>query len=164
MNGNTNGAWITLGIALAIELAGRWKGRAGSADKIGCPPATQDVILNTRNRDSAIRAPEIMYGPLNIDYPGDYWKKLAAHWRTTVEAAKKSLCGNCAAFDVSQRMEACMPGPISDADGRLGYCHMHHFKCHSARTCRTWVRGGPIRDNAVSLEWQRRAMRAGEGP
>ena len=158
LKGNTvNGAWIALGLALAIELAGRITGRTGSRARTECPPPTQDVRLNTRNRDSAIRAPEIRYGPLNIDYPGGYWKELATHWRTSVEAVKHSLCGDCAAFDVSPRMDACMPGPLSDDDGRLGYCHMHHFKCHSARTCRTWVRGGPIREDAVSLEWQRRS-------
>ena len=154
---SANGAWITLGLALAIEVANRLTSRSGSAAVASCPPATQDVLLNTRNRDSAIRAKEVQYGPLNVDEPGDFWKKLAAHWNTTVKAAKASLCGNCAAFDVSPRMEACMPGPLSDPDGRLGYCHMHHFKCHSARTCRTWVKGGPIRQDAVSLEWQRRS-------
>ena len=154
-----NGAWITLGVALAIEVAGRLTGKSGSAARAACPPATQDVRLNTRNRDSAIKAPEILYGPLNVDEPGSFWRKIAKHWNTTEAAAKRSLCGNCAAFDVSPRMDACMPGPLSDPDGRLGYCHMHHFKCHSARTCRTWVRGGPISSDAVSLEWQRRAER-----
>ena len=79
---------------------------------------------------------------------------VASDWNTTVEAAKKSLCGNCVAFDISPRMDECMPGPVSDESGRLGYCWMHHFKCHSARTCKTWAKGGPITEDSVSHEWQ----------
>ena len=114
-----------------------------------CPPATQDLELNTKNRDAAIKADHIKYGPLNVDEPGDYWEKLAEHWDTTEEAAKKSLCGNCTAFDISPRMKECMPGDVQEIGG-LGYCHMHAFKCHSERTCRTWAAGGPIKDNDVS--------------
>lgn len=125
-------------------------------EKTACPLATRDLAVNTRNRNSAIREDYIQYGPLYVDAPGDFWKRIAAHWRTPEASAKQALCGNCVAFDVSPRMDACMPGPVSDNDGRLGYCWMHHFKCHSARTCRTWAKGGPITSNAVSAEWQRR--------
>ena len=113
--------------------------------------------MNTKNRDSAIKADHIKYGPLNIDYPGDYWEELADHWDTTIEAAENSLCGNCSAFDISPRMKDCMPGETSDEHGELGYCWMHHFKCHSARTCRTWAKGGPIVDDSVSEDWQSRS-------
>jgi|TARA_R100000030_G_C3220480_1_gene115765 hypothetical protein len=119
-----------------------------------CPEATQDLKMNTINRNSAIDAEHIQYGPLNTDEPGDYWKSIADFWKTTEKAAKKSLCGNCVAFDISPRMDKCMPGPVSDEDGRLGYCWMHHFKCHSARSCRTWARGGPIKKNTISHQWQ----------
>jgi len=119
---------------------------------MACPLPTQDLKLNTKNRDSSIKADYIKYGPLNVDEPGDYWEELAKHWDTTVEAAQKSLCGNCAAFDISPRMEDCMPGPLQDNDGRLGYCWMHSFKCHSARTCRTWAKGGPITDDKISKD------------
>ena len=44
-----------------------------------CPPATQDLELNTKNRDSAIHAEHIQYGPLNVDKPGDYWKDIAEY-------------------------------------------------------------------------------------
>ena len=122
----------------------------------GCPPATQDLELNTKNRDAAIHADHIKYGPLNVDEPGDYWKDIAEYWDTTEDAAKKSLCGSCVAFDISPRMDECMPGQTSDEDGRLGYCWMHHFKCHSARSCRTWAKGGPIKEDKVSHDWQER--------
>lgn len=119
----------------------------------GCPLATVDLEVNTNNRDDAIKADHIKYGPLNVDEPGDYWQELADHWDTSLDAAKASLCGNCVAFDISPRMLDCMPGPVSDEDGKLGYCWMHHFKCHSARTCRTWAKGGPITTDKISLEW-----------
>ena len=121
-----------------------------------CPAATQDLKLNTKNRDMSIKEDHIKYGPLNVDEPGNYWKDLAEHWDTTQKAAKKSLCGNCVAFDISSRMLECMPGPVSDKDGKLGYCWMHHFKCHSARTCRTWAKGGPITKDGISEKWQKK--------
>ena len=83
--------------------------------------ATQDLEVNTKNRDASIKADYIKYGPLNVDEPGDYWVDLAEYWDTTEEAAKKTLCGNCVAFDISPRMDECMPGKVSDESGRLGY-------------------------------------------
>jgi len=131
------------------------KGRLFEA-AMACPIATQDLEVNTKNRDASIKADYIKYGPLNVDEPGDYWEELAEYWDTTVKAAKSSLCGNCVAFDISPRMDECMPGKVSDDSGRLGYCWMHNFKCHSARTCRTWAKGGPITEDSVSYDWQER--------
>ena len=116
-----------------------------------CPPATQDVKLNTKNRDLTVK--NHMYGPLNVDEPGDYWEKIAKKWDTTTEAAKKSMCENCVAFDLSPRMKDCMPGKV-ESEGELGYCHMHHFKCHSQRSCETWAKGGPIKSDEKSYDWQ----------
>jgi len=124
-------------------------------EEMSCPVATQNVKINTKNRDATIK--NFMYGPLNVDEPGDYWEKVADKWDTTTEAAKKSKCSNCVAFDISERMKDCMPGETSDDDGELGYCWMHHFKCHSARTCTTWAKGGPITDDDKSYDWQERA-------
>ena len=130
-----------------------------------CPPATQDLELNTKNRNAAIKADHIQYGPLNLS-DQEYWKKAAEHWNTTPEVAMESRCYNCVAFDISPRMFDCMPGlvmtqeEIDDAIANdepwetLGYCWMHHFKCHSARTCYTWAAGGPIIDDEKSFEWQ----------
>lgn len=120
--------------------------------KLICPPATQDLELNTKNRDATIK--KYNYGPLNVDEPGNYWEKIAEFWKTTEKGAKSSLCGNCVAFDISPRMKDCMPGDTFDDDGELGYCWMHHFKCHSARSCHTWAKGGPIKSDAESGEWQ----------
>ena len=129
-----------------------------SEEKKARPSATQSVEINTKNRDATTK--KYGYGPLNVDEPGDYWEKVAKKWDTNVEAAKKSLCANCVAFDISPRMKECMPGKTSDKDGELGYCWMHHFKCHSARSCHTWAKGGPITSNKVSNDWQDRAKGA----
>ena len=128
------------------------------ADKIKglvCPPSTQDLALNTKNRDATLK--KYNYGPLNVDEPGDYWSKIAKYWKTTEKAAKKSTCGVCVAFDISPRMKDCLPGDTFDDDGVLGYCWMHHFKCHSARACHTWAKGGPIKSNKESAEWQKKS-------
>ena len=117
-----------------------------------CHPAAKDIALNTKNRDATIE--KYNYGPLNVDEPADYWQKIAKYWKTSEEAAKKSLCGNCVAFDISPRMKDCLPGDTFDDDGELGYCWMHHFKCHSARSCHTWAKGGPIAKDSESAEWQ----------
>jgi hypothetical protein len=132
-----------------------WKRYITEVKKYSCPPATQDLELNTRNRDSSIKAEHIQYGPLNLA-DEEYWVRLADHWNTTPEVAKDSNCSNCAAFDISPRMDDCMPGTI-DEEGRLGYCWMHNFKCHSARTCYTWAGGGPIDDDKTSYDWQSRS-------
>ena len=131
--------------------------REALEDKVKeCPAPTQDLELNTLNRNRAIKADFIKYGPLNLSDEG-YWKEYAKKWgeTTSAEEAKKSNCSNCVAFDISPRMESCMPGS-TDEDGRLGYCWMHHFKCHSARTCYTWAKGGPIKDDKRSKENQER--------
>ena len=123
-------------------------------ESLSCPAPTQDLELNTKNRNSAIKADHIQYGPLNLT-DEEYWERAAEHWNTEPEVAKESKCYNCVAFDVSPRMEKCMPGSIQE-DGKLGYCWMHSFKCHSARTCYTWAAGGPIKKDDVSLDWQER--------
>ena len=138
------------------QLLENWNKFVAEQKGMPCPAPTQDLELNTKNRDAAIQTEHIQYGPLNVDEPGDYWKDIAEYWNTTEEAAQKSLCGNCVAFDISPRMDECMPGEVSDKDGRLGYCWMHKFKCHSARSCRTWAKGGPITEDKTSYDWQER--------
>ena len=122
--------------------------------ELSCPLPTQDLMLNTKNRDAAVKNPNIKYETLNLN-DEDYWEDYAKKWNTTAEVAKESNCSNCIAFDISPRMDDCMPLTIDD-DGRLGYCWMHDFKCHSARTCFTWAKGGPIDDDATSKENQMR--------
>lgn len=124
-----------------------------------CPLATKSLELNTQNRQLAID--KYAYGPPNPSEPSiKFWKGLLKRWKRKLTPAnlkeiKSMRCGNCVAFDVSPRMERCMPGPVSQA-GRLGYCWMHEFKCASLRTCATWAGGGPISADKVSYDWQRR--------
>ena len=159
--------------------------REALEDKVKeCPSSTQDISLNTANRDRAIRTDYIKYGPLNVEEPGDYWEKIAKKWDTDVKAAFKSRCANCVAFDISKRMLECIPGSVSEPvdepgaqkdidkafkdkpevgelvkEGVLGYCWMHHFKCHSARACNTWAAGGPINKDKDSYDWQKRNLK-----
>ena len=127
-----------------------------------CPPATQDITLNLKNRQKAID--EYGYGPLNPDMPNNkFWMAKQDEWNLdSVEEAQQSLCGNCAAFDVRQDTLDCIAQGI-DADnpedaegvidaGDLGYCKFLKFKCASRRTCDAWVTGGPLRDESGVAE------------
>ena len=53
-----------------------------------CPAPTQDLELNTKNRNSAIKAEYIQYGPLNLA-DKEYWDRAAEHWNTKPEIAKQ---------------------------------------------------------------------------
>ena len=125
---------------------GEWK-----KAEFSCPIATQNLETNTKNRNKAIKTEHIQYGPMNLT-DEKYWDDLAVFWGTDAAVAKESKCSNCSAFDISPQMQKCMPGRVQE-DGELGYCHMHHFKCHSERTCRTWAAGGPIRTDVISMSW-----------
>ena len=52
------------------------------------------------------------------------------------------------------------PGMPEDGFVGFGYCWMHHFKCHSARSCDTWAGGGPIEEDEQSAEWQEKSAGA----
>jgi hypothetical protein len=119
----------------------------------GCPTATHDIDVNLKNRQKAID--EYHYGPANPDRAENYWNKSAKIFNVTAATAKTMLCGNCAAFDVSDSMRKCMAKgikgtePSVDANASinladLGYCNFLHFKCAGTRSCKAWVTGGPI--------------------
>jgi hypothetical protein len=117
-----------------------------------CPPATQNVELNLKNRQECIDVAN--YGPLNPNEPNeDYWKAKADMFKGDVAAAKKSICGNCAFFVQTKAVLDCIAGGINDTNewdtieaGDLGYCEAFDFKCAANRTCDAWVVGGPITD------------------
>jgi len=118
-----------------------------------CPPAATDALLNTKNRNKAIK--KLGYGPANPGLPNnELSQKKSEMWDDIpTSEAKTMLCGNCAAFDISPHMRKCIKGGLDEAvggeetinAGQLGYCHMHKFKCAAKRTCDTWVTGGPIK-------------------
>lgn len=112
--------------------------------------AIDDVHINLENRNHAID--EYGYGPLNPKESSiDFWKQKAKLWKTSVEEAKKSRCGNCAAFNQSKEIlnriaDALGPaGKIVTEKAGLGYCEMFNFKCASDRTCDAWLVNGPIK-------------------
>lgn len=118
-----------------------------------CPVATFNLDVNVANRQHAIE--EYLYGPANPTEPNDHWNKISKVWGISVENAKTMTCGNCAAFDVSDKMRKCietgMKGKEQAADtmataekADLGYCNILHFKCAGTRTCKLWLTNGPI--------------------
>jgi hypothetical protein len=116
-----------------------------------CPPATQSIDLNLKNRKKAID--EYMYGPMDPNEPNEeYWGKIADEWNMDdIEQAKSARCGNCAAFDITEQTLDCIDKGIGTGDdwdvieaGKLGYCRFLKFKCNALRTCSGWVEGGPI--------------------
>ena len=119
----------------------------------GCPPATQDIDLNLKNRQTAID--NYHYGPANPDKPSNYWKEAAKVWGIDEATAKTMTCSVCAAFDVSDKMWDCIEsgiqGDVKEVDAMatihksdLGYCNFLHFKCAGTRSCKAWVSGGAI--------------------
>jgi hypothetical protein len=72
-----------------------------------CPPATQDIQLNLKNRQNAID--NVGYGPLNPAEPNNkFWEDKATRWNTTVQEAKTALCGNCIFFIRPPQMLDCI--------------------------------------------------------
>lgn len=119
----------------------------------GCPVETLDLDANLANRQKAID--DYMYGPANPNEPGDFWKKIADVWDITEKSAQTMRCGNCSAFDVSDKMRSCIEAGMIGKDlsidamatidkADLGYCNILHFKCAGDRTCKAWLTGGAI--------------------
>jgi hypothetical protein len=125
-------------------------------EKDVCPIATSDVAVNLKNRQTAIEVAD--YGPMNPALPNDnYWEHMSEYFDVTPDEARSTVCGNCAAFNMTSHMQDCIadgitedsgePDPYDVVDaGDLGYCQIFKFKCASARTCSAWISGGPIVD------------------
>ena len=72
----------------------------------------------------------------------DYWKDIAKYWKTTEDLTPKNhFVETVLRLIFHHGWKIVLE--TSDDDGRLGYCWMHHFKCHSARSCHTWAKGEP---------------------
>lgn len=118
-----------------------------------CPVSTQDVKVNLKNRNWAIK--NVGYGPANPEEDNaEYWDARAKEWGTDVEQAQTMRCGNCAAFIQTPDMIKCIEegfgsqetdyqGDVTEASN-IGYCEFFDFKCAGARTCSAWVGGGPV--------------------
>lgn len=129
------------------------KAITAAASPNGCPPATQDIMINLENRNKAIK--NVGYGPLNPDRPNvDFWEEKAKLWQTTADEAKTSRCANCAVFIKTPEMLDCIESGLNTEESRdawgsvnagdLGYCEAFDFKCAAGRTCDAWVAGGPV--------------------
>lgn len=126
------------------------------AEGDACPVETQDIKANLANRAKAVEVAH--YGPANPLEPNDaYWQAKADQFRTTIEQAKTMRCGNCAAFNVTKKIEGCISKGIGadagevEAAGQLGFCEFFDFKCAAKRTCDAWVVGGPITDESKTF-------------
>lgn len=126
----------------------------GKSKYFKCPAPTKDIKLNLKNRNKAIK--EQNYGPPNPnEINKKFWQDKAEMWNVDeIKDVKSMLCGNCAAFDVTNKMQSCIAKGIGNEDdpwatvdaGTLGYCKFLKFKCAAKRTCDAWVEGGPIKD------------------
>ena len=132
------------------SLQGAMDQMMSDSDTSECPAPTQDITLNLKNRAKAITAAK--YGPENPNLPNEaFWRRKADTWDASIDDAKKSRCGNCAAFNVSDKIKQCIADGIgNEADpwgtiklADLGYCEIFDFKCAASRTCDAWVVGGP---------------------
>ena len=133
--------------AVKIEIEIQSQEKSGEA----CPVATGNIEVNLENRQKAID--KANHGPMNPNEPNaDYCREISKAWRNSPEQAKKSRCGNCAAFIQTPKMLACIESGLDNEmdawevidAGDLGYCEVFDFKCASKRTCEAWISGGPI--------------------
>lgn len=124
-----------------------------------CPAATLNTHLNIKNRQHAID--EYHYGPANPKVPEKHWEKLAGLWDIKVETAKTMMCGNCSAFDISDKMRGCIEKGIAGKEqgveamatiekADLGYCNILHFKCAGTRSCSLWLTDGPLDNKDIT--------------
>mgnify|MGYP000034194257 CR=1 FL=1 len=156
-----SGAIVLQGAEGAEYVENGLEGDTEAPEGESCPIATQNIAANLEARDNAIAVAN--YGPLDPDQENaDYWGAAADRWSVSVEEVKTARCGNCAAFNVTSRIRACIADGVGGADawdvvdaGDLGYCEAFDFKCASARRCDAWVQGGPLTDElAQSMQPQ----------
>jgi hypothetical protein len=121
-----------------------------------CPPATQDVQINLKNRQNAIDT--VGYGPLNPEEPNEeFWGDKAERWGIEIAEAKTAICGNCIFFVQTTKMLDCIESGLGSDEaedasvrgGGLGYCNAFDFKCAPERTCNAWAAGGPVTDDTA---------------
>lgn len=93
-----------------------------------CPIPTQEKEVNNINKGKAAASRKIAYM-----HPADAQLLLAL-------VEEGSLCGNCAAFDITPQMVKCGG---ANSKGTVGYCKMHDFSCSAEKSCLTWAPGGP---------------------
>jgi len=125
-------------------------------EKRAVPEVIADLDQNLENRQHAID--EYLYGPMNPEEPGDYWKRLGDMWDVSAAEAATTRCGNCSAFNVSLGIRSAMAEAIGEGGEQvvvsadLGYCELLDFKCAASRSCSAWLTGGPITSDSENDE------------
>jgi capsid protein len=134
-----------------LDVVQKYRGKLQLDEHESCPVETQDIAANLANRKNAVDVAR--YGPANPREENEpFWDAKAEQFKTTQAEARTMRCGNCAAFNQSERIKKCISTGIgADADeveraGNLGYCEAFDFKCAALRTCDAWIVGGPITD------------------
>ena len=126
-----------------------------------CPPATRDIAVNLKNRQTAID--KARYGPMQPELPNPaFWADKGRMWKVSAEQAKQSRCKNCSAFIQTKQMLQCIEDGLGDEPGNaalaimkladLGYCEIFDFKCAGDRTCDAWVTGGPVTSVTIKMK------------
>ena len=121
------------------------------AMEAGCPPATQSIELNLKNRQKAID--EYGYGPLDPNAPNrEFWATKADEWNlTNPEEAKSARCGNCAAFDETSKMQDCIARgigsePGSDPRDTIDAGTYRRRNCPNIKVC-WWFNNGGVKSH-----------------
>jgi hypothetical protein len=91
-----------------------------------CPLPTQDEELNAENREAAIE--EANYREPN----------------TGAAFRSDQVCGNCAAFNQTAEILACLGLDEDMEKPPIGYCQIYKFVCEAEYTCDSWAEGGPM--------------------
>jgi hypothetical protein len=95
-------------------------------DGASCPLPTQDEDLNAENRQVAVE--EANYREPN----------------TGAAFRSDEVCGNCAAFNQTKEILACLGFDEGVEQPPLGYCQIYKFVCAAENTCEDWAEGGPM--------------------
>ncbi len=111
-----------------MRLLKKNKFQEGGVVSTECPESTLNPQLDVSNREQATANPDIGYNPAG--------------------GTQENACGNCALFDVSQRMQQCM----QEGGETVGHCWTNQFKCEASAVCNKWEQGGPITDDQMSYE------------
>jgi len=111
-----------------MEKEQNYKYQTGGDTSAECPESTINPQLDISNRDNAVADPNIAYN--------------------VTGGSQENACGNCALFDVSQRMKQCM----QDGGETTGYCWSNQFKCEASAVCNNHQPGEPITEDEVSYD------------
>ena len=118
----------------------RKKYQEGGSMSMECPDVSLNPQLNSQNEANAVNNGDVAFIPTG--------------------GTQEQACGNCAAFDISKRMNEC----TQDTSQEMGLCWTNDFKCPSSGICQQWGQGGPIVDDQLSYEMGQKKQAPQEQP